>query len=104
MEDSKADLRLDALTAGSVLEGDYFYLLRAFDIQVVCWPSSLCQAISYHVCEVADISVPRVIRWDISGKKYYFSNYRTWSSRTSEGFPNPKYISKDSRLFSWLKI
>ena len=36
MEDSKADLRLDALTAGSVLEGDYFYLLRAFDIQVVC--------------------------------------------------------------------
>ncbi len=69
MEDSKADLRSDALAAGPVLERDYFYLLRAFDIQAVRWPSSLCKARGNHVCEVANISVPRVIRWNISGKK-----------------------------------
>jgi hypothetical protein len=50
MEDSKADLWSDALAAGPVLERDYFYLLRAFDIQAVRWPSSLCKARGNHVC------------------------------------------------------
>lgn len=69
MENSKTDLRLDAVAVGSILKRDYFYLLRSFDFQVVCGLGPLCETKSDHVCETADIFISRTIRWNISGKK-----------------------------------